>query len=105
MQIKRNAPVGDRGKFKIKLIGEITHFAILTTHKSRDIFDFPKVERLADGLCNAQHCSNSGLFYFMPFPCRIRREYKLAQRPVTVRSGGLSTTGERCAFLFFNPQK
>lgn len=74
----------------------------LTDRESINSLEIPKVERLADSLCNAQHCGNSGFFHLCHFRCPNRHEYKLAvQRPEPARAGGLSTTGERCAAFLF----
>lgn len=74
----------------------------LTDRESVNSLELSKVGRLADGLCNAQHCGNSGFFYLCHFPCPNRHEYKLtATRPVSARTGGLPTTGERVPSFCF----
>lgn len=64
--------------------------------------EVPKVERPCRSLCQCPPADvNRGVFAFLPSAHLMGVEYISAeQRPVSVRTGGLSTAGERC-FAFF----
>ena len=65
--------------------------------------EVPKVERPCRSLCQCPPADvNRGVFAFLPSAHLMGVEYISAeQRPVSVRTGGLSTAGERC-FAFFD---
>ena len=62
----------------------------------------PKVERPCRSLCQRPRAGvNRGVFLFLPSVHLLGVEYISAeQRPVSVRTGGLSTAGERCSVFF-----
>lgn len=74
----------------------------LTPSPSSGNLNFPTVERPCRSLCQ-RPCAgvNRGFFCFCHQCTSKGVGYELAeQRPVSVRTGGLSTAGERCSVFF-----
>ena len=74
----------------------------LTARPASGNLNSPNDERPCRSLCQRPPAGvNRGVFAFLPSAHLMGVEYISAeQRPVSVRTGGLSTAGERC-FAFF----
>ena len=76
--------------------------AALTDRRFCRNLNFPKDERPCRSLCQRPRAGmNRGVFCFCHQRTSLGDVYKLAeQRPVSVRTGGLSSAGERCSVFF-----
>lgn len=73
----------------------------LTSPRPSGILGFPNDERLCRSLCLSQTGKNRGFSCFCHHCTSWGVGYELAeQRPVSVRTGGLSSAGERCSVIF-----
>ena len=74
----------------------------LTARPASGKVDFPNTERPCRSLCQRPRAGvNRGAFLFLPSAHLLGVEYISAeQRPVSVRTGGLSVAGERCSVFF-----